>query len=200
IVELPPNSIENFLRQQMPGVELPFPKPINQGKSGIPRQEEGVSYSNVVPRKLPAGLPSDLYLRRVGEELILNNQSYQVTGRQQSDWNNGLTDISFQLAGGAAEAFYAEERSGEWLYFEERELDLAELTRFGLIQPDQLPTYFENGDEKYHQRNEVNGIVHTRHGAKIARQWIYFTTSSEMRFRVLILGDELRGFIQGPIE
>lgn len=194
----PANPLEKLVKKHFPGVELPTTV-VNDGKEPNPN---GNDESDIPPARTFLNDLSDPVSIGIGMELDLGNAPVKLVAMTQLDWDNGTTDRSGIVEGGEEDAHVYSEDNGARgrQYFEERALSPKEFLRLGLGNPDQLPSSFANGDEKFYQREALNGYAYPENGkANTVQQWIYFTTSSQVRFRVIYEGGELAVFIQEPI-
>lgn len=195
------NPLEDLFKKHFPKAKLPpLPGPINEGKGGA---AETPKFSDIPPPRQDEHLSLDTLDVAPGEVLHLMDRDYVLAARTQLDWGIGTTDrqILLRTASGEELHIYAEDRGDRgWSYLEERQLSPKEWLRLGLNTPDRLPNSFLNGEEKYYQREELLGYAHPQDGpGRPVRQWIYFTTTSHVRFRVLTDGKEVQVFVQEPI-
>ena len=153
------------------------------------------------PREVPIDL-TDPLANGTGAVMSLRSLNYELNNVTQFDWENDTIDRSGELSGTTEETgFYSEDRGTRTrYYFEERDLSPKEFLRIGLGNIDNMPQQFTNGDEKYHLRETVSGYAYPagRDGYPV-RQWLYFTTSSHTRFRVLENGGHVKVYIQEPV-
>jgi len=201
-VELPPSSVERFIEEKFPGMPIPsLPGPINEGKPGASSSADVSTSRRIAPRANKSDRVGLATLSE-GESFHLQHAPLRLESRTQLDWDNGLTDYALRAlnAQGETVTVYVEESQGRWLYFEERALGREEYESFGITAGGPAPTSFTNGDDKFYQRDETPGVVHSpQRGSVAGRQWIYFTTGSDTRFRVLDLGGEPAVFIQETV-
>lgn len=201
--------LEEKFKQYFPNTTLPpLPGPIND-KSGRASSTDfntaNPSSSFGGPTPPPRVVPTDLLdplANGKGATMTLRHLNYEIAAVTQFDWNNNTTDRSGELRGGAQQTgFYSEDRgTRDRYFFEERPLAPKEFLRIGLGNPNNMPHTFTNGDEKYHQREVVDGYAyHEGSDSYAVRQWLYFTTASHTRFRVLECNGEMTVYIQEPV-
>lgn len=215
-IKLPDDPFIAKLKERFPAFEnVQLPGPINDGKPGaleldLPNLNEqgGGDFSKspevngVGPRLLEGFAEQDVFARQLGATVELTGARCTIASHLQYDWSDGRSDVAFQLNGADAQTteIYAEQIDGhKYLYYEERLLEEEEHEQLGFVAGEEPPNIVKNGDDKYYRRNEVNGLRFLDHGRSVnhVQQWIYFTTITHDRFRVVQARDgKLRVYIQ----
>ncbi|PHI19313.1 hypothetical protein CEQ90_13215 [Lewinellaceae bacterium SD302] len=221
-INIPEDPRFTKFKERFPALkDIKLPGPINEGKKGAIERTTSTGYkfdldtgnefgellssapevSGMTSRLLEGFADQDVFASRMGDHVEITGEDREIVGHVQYDWSDGRSDVAFRIRGnGHSTDIYGEQADGrKYLYFEERLLEEVEHQQLGFQRDVDPPNIVRNGDEKYYRRNEVTGYRFVDHGRSVnqVNQWIYFTTATHDRFRVVQApGGKMRVYIQ----
>ncbi|MGB3800661.1 MAG: hypothetical protein WA952_12675 [Lewinella sp.] len=131
----------------------------------------------------------------LGATFQVKDAPYRLTGSEMIEWSS-VADWKVSkilhaspLATGPSRQFYTHQDGNQWIYFEERPLDVEEREMLAFDGPEPPPS-LRNGEERYHVLSQYQGVLKTTYGEKPVEEWIYYSSRATTRFRAMRTMDE----------